>query len=482
MGHQTPRRFPWLCVLVLVLLNCGDASARHMKSWSPQELVDESDAIVVGEVERITEGERIPKDAEWRLPVVMMRARVRVLRSTPSDAPHTPDAGSTIVVTYKNLTGTGAMNIMPVRLAEGDRYAFPLTFPGPRQADWRLIGDEDYGGLLTPCVRAATQEGLEGEAFLIHEYIGTLAFGDLRSLARAARCLREYPRLAGGQVDAQTLERIHDGLADRLDEGDDRWLDIAAAVHCSFGTPKPATMAELVDGGAGRGDVALMATLALSHVDREGVHERLIEAIIGGLGEFRGNAWNTVRDNYADHPLTTRLLVEALEADQPGTVGLAEYLIRSASTVDGKWEPDLVASAEYPLYAPAEASARRWMVRPQGEMDANRYDADMRRAVLFLQLHGGDDAYGVAMAALRDAKANDPERFHILGQWLIDDDAPRAIAAWRLCIDDAELLRSTVSAMMRATGERFGWEQDRDWYEQDWDGMATQAKAWLDAQ
>jgi hypothetical protein len=33
--------------------------------------------------------------------------------------------------------------------------------------------------------------------------------------------------------------------------------------------------------------------------------------------------------------------------------------------------------------------------------------------------------------------------------------------------------------MLRKTGERFGWDADRDWDEQDWDAVAKRAKAWL---
>ena len=86
-------RLSLLCASVVTMGLPAMVSARHMETWSPQELVDESDVIVVGEVESVIEGERIAEGETWRTPVVMMRAGVRVLRSTPSDGPHTPKPG-----------------------------------------------------------------------------------------------------------------------------------------------------------------------------------------------------------------------------------------------------------------------------------------------------------------------------------------------------------------------------------------------------
>ncbi len=422
-------RLSLLCGVALLLGFCAVASARLVAGRSPEEFLREANVIVVGEVESITEGKRIREDRTWKIPVTMMRVRIRVLRSSPSHGPDTPSPGSAITFAYKVPTdgGDGRTPISAIALNAGDSYAFPLEIPRPNATDWRLIDSEDHNGILTPCLRPAPQEGLDDIDFLVHEHIGTLAYGDAQPLVRAAECLRKWRRPGDGRPYVRLLRQIHEGLRNRLDDRDDQWLDIAIAVYCSFGTPRPGTLNELLEGDEGPDGRGVLVAAALSHVEREGVHERMIERLVSELDLLSWGAAVTVRDNYPDHPLTTRLLRDALRQDRPGAVGLAEWSIRAANTVDGDWGPDLAASAAHPLHSAAEASACRSVVRRQGDMDEQQHYSTMRHATDFLRLHGSESAYALAVEALKDAVDDHEERFSALRRELIDERPPRPV-------------------------------------------------------
>jgi len=292
---------------VLLLLAAALPSlleARPVSRWAPQRIAAKAEFLAVAEVIEVTERKRVPKEkTRWRIPLLLMTAKLRVVRSFVVTGAHTIRDGGTVKLAYHVVDRENCKSIVNgphfPALSPGDVFVFPLRRTKGRSAEpWELIHEENFG-LLTPAVVAAAPEPGPGTgaavAFLRSELAGALTHGTYGTLLKSAKYLshlHDWDRQF-----AKTYELLERGVAD----DEERWLNIAVASYCAMGIPRP-RVADLLRPWENQKLQATLVAKALKHVNAENLEDRFIALSIEQCSLHTWGTAVTISVNYSRHP------------------------------------------------------------------------------------------------------------------------------------------------------------------------------------
>lgn len=447
-----------------VLAPSGAAYSWLSPVWTVEEIAEDARAIVVGDVlsTRVVRPVIVGDGAAQ--PLRQMAAEVRVLRGL-SEVPGLHfEPGDSLFVSYRSLPGEDLDGRGPpyLELRPGQIRAFPLK--GLAEGDetaWELVFDASDDALI-PCVGEALEEADTEYGFLLVELAGALAEGDPQLLHEVAGHTRHL------LSEHNDRGAFHDLLPilDRHVADEQRWLEIATALYCHPTTPRPTVHDLLTGPEVEPGHWSLVAE-AFVRADVSDQEERIIEAFFRHSSTSSSGVADALSGNYPRHPLTLRLLSEALQADQPHAMNMAWIMVRDP---------------EHPLRSVAQGAAVRALQRrdplPQ---------RDLYAVVDFLARYGDDGGFEALLSELRRSQSANRDRFRQLWRAEVYPDRSRTVALCRIGIDDPELpypgrskmryCDTAVICLQRLTGEDFGWKSEASPTE--WDQAVARAKAWL---
>ncbi len=146
--------------IVAVLSSAVDARPVHL--WRMNELAGKAEVLATGEVVAVSRGRTLaPNETRWRTPILLMRARIRILRSFSRPGKPGLPKNSEISLKYsaidwKKCTGIANGPTFP-NLHVGNVFVFPLRASKEGGA-WELVDEEDHG-LLVPSTRTSPASG-----------------------------------------------------------------------------------------------------------------------------------------------------------------------------------------------------------------------------------------------------------------------------------------------------------------------------------
>ena len=429
---------------VLALHGPG-ASGRPVRLWTIQALAEKADVLAVAEVlGTASVGPIDPDQNRWRIALVQMHAKLRVLRTFPPDAA-APKPGQVITLQYRAVARGDAQGICngPLfpELHKGEVFVFPLRrIAAGQTAVWELIDEEDHNLLVAAASQALG--GVETNTsvqFLRAELAGAFAKGRYADMFRGARyfAYQHEARTVGALL--RLIER-HTGKDER------RWLDVATASYCALPLQRP-TVAELLKATPKREPREALAALAFRHVRRDGLDGRFIA---NALRHAALHQWGTaiaLKLNYPRHPAAMKLLAAALDADTPEALYIASMLVRGS---------------DHPVAASAARAATRALARrpPLGF-------GHLRAACELIRDYGNDKAFAVLLGHIKTAQRADRKRYRMLWQSCAYSDGDRMLAICRIVLDDRgpfspnrRFCDIAASEVQRATRVPFGFSLD----------------------
>lgn len=426
-------RLPAIVAALLAALLPRAAQARMVRLWGIENIAREADAIVVGEVLRVSVTGTIAQDQPpWRLPLLQKVASVRVLRAFSAPGTARPREGATIVLAYLALDERKSEGhfdgpIFPT-LAAGDVFALPLRGAVLAHSErWELLDQEDVG-LLVPCVGRPLGARPPGTAlaFLESELAGTFALGGYADIYKAARYLA-YP------LDAQVLGTVYDLIARRVGDDQARWLDIAVASYCASGTPPPPLAQLLAAGPNAIPERMALAAKALSHVTGPDLEARFLKVVVQHASLDLWRAGNALLLNYS--PAALQLVKEALHDDAPGSLYLAHLLIADKAP---SLAPEMVATA------------RRVLLR-RGKGP----NPDLGIACWVIHHYGGEETFALVLDEITKAQHRDPARYATLlrSSFEYAKDDQRSLRVCAIMLQDRRVVSG--DARERARGVRY---------------------------
>jgi hypothetical protein len=279
----------------------------------------------------------------------------------------------------------------------------------PGWEPWQLMADS--GMDITIPVRAdagnESAEPASARAFLLGEFANTLDRGTASEIAALSSYLSRKLEDLSGELMPQ--------LGPAIGANRQRWAQIAASLHAARGIPRP-TMAELFSKNA-----EILQRLALMQGN---LH--LIQAALGKLqpspatdnllirtwiADAPLNAWGSANSliEFADNPVTTETLREALRNDLRGSSYIAMALARHGN---GTILPDAIARAFRVIDDPTGRGA-----------DFN----EVQGAAALLRDHGSDQELARLAAIVQKYQALDPKYYSVLWQYATESDNPREV-------------------------------------------------------
>jgi len=503
MQQQFRTFFRFLLLFSFLSLGQSNSHARPVSNWTLERISEQAEVIVVGEVVGVaTTGDSILADQnKWKMPLLIKEAEIRCLRQFAENTSFDTKDGDLFSIEFpaidiKHVTAVPDGPNFP-ELSVGDVYAFPLRRIKPlgfrailppeyrndaaqkRARDsgkiWELVDEEDFK-LLVPCIKApllGRHVGTKVE-FLQSELVGTLALSGYSDIYRAAKYL-DHARL-------DTLDSVCDSLDARYSkDNESRWLDIAVASYCAAGIPRP-SIADLT-----KSDDPILShrnptesyfprnmrtdTLygkALRQLSRKDLDQRFIEVAIRHSDL---HAWGTaiaLSQNYRTHPATVKFMKERLNADAPGALLVASYIIKEK---------------ENPLCRTAVATAKHFLLQ---RAESNFYE--LYPPCQLIRDYGSESDFKILVGEIKKAQRENRERFLWLWQACAYDKNPRMISVYRFVIEDKGIAFNetrfcdlALGELARLTHQDFGIEAKPNPAERQAanDRAIEKAKEWL---
>ena len=452
-------------VLLSVALACA-AQARFIPTWTLEKISAEAEVLVVGEVRGVSKvGTIAAEQTPWKTPLLRMSATARVLRTFPDAGASGLKAGDLIVIGYKAVDrerSRGFVNgpMFPT-LSPGDIFAFPLRKAASRpDGEWELIHEEDWG-LLVPCIEQAPEGAAveSGADFLRAELATALARGRYSDVYRAAYFMQHHRSWPTDS--SRHLWRLVEHL---VGSDEQQWLDIAVASYCAMGIPRP-KIGELRATPEAADERAMPAARALSHVSADGLDDRVITKAIRHCSLHAWGTGATLAINYREHPAAVKLLESGLRAGRPGTIYVAECLIKHNA---------------HPLLPTALDAATRLL-----QQLASHEHPDFRAACQLVAAHGTEDDFALLVDQIKRAQAADVARCSRLWSSAVyEATRERAMRLCGLVIEDRRVIRadtrlcdSAAARLQYLTSGDFGFRFEKPTAERD--EAVEKARAWL---
>ena len=520
-----------LALLAVLLVFRTTVNARRVRLWDFADMAKEAEALVVGEVLSVATTGKIEADkTHWQEPLLKMTATIRVIRTFP-DPCKDLEAGRQFEIDYLNhdpeklrpqFNGATFPNLSP-----GEVLIFPLR---KNKADHWELPDEEDNSLLVPAVadtgisdvEAKTLAGLiaqlgvdefekreeaqkqliakgrpalktiKAEAtratdaesknrlakiigalggnsaveFLQAEYANTLAIGDVRTMYRAA----DWMGLK--RDDIKSVEKY---LAMTLGNDANRWMQILAALFAGS-SPEKVTLAEWVEKEDNGRDIfregrRKFAALIWPRISKEKLDEQIIAQACAPGVPYRFSEYLLKANKLADHPLTVKLLLAALQAQRPEAVSLTYQLLRDRKKIE-------------PLVVAAVSSACKLISSDQ----KLEYD-DFYLAFRIIIAWGQEEDCRLLLDTFKTAQKNNREKYlkiwNIIWNSLNWAAKARFIPFCAVVLNDPALHEggdmrncdSAVFLLQPITGQDFGMKEKLSIEERN--AAVEKAKAWL---
>jgi hypothetical protein len=331
--------------VVLLLPLSLTLHAGFLKEWQLKETAA-APVVVTGRILDVHSNGRVPDDQlSWKTETLSMTADVEVLRSFTVSG--TPLASHRIQVHFlaDGPSVTVFVNSSPLPdIKPGEVRILPLREnTNPASEPWQLMADS--GVDTTISVRAAAESEpapppLSARSFLIQEFANTLSRGTPGEIAALSSYLSRKQEDLSGEL----MPLLETGIGDNRQ----KWAEVAASLHAALGIPRP-TVAELFSTkpetppktGPPRGNLPLLQAALRKLQPSPETDDLLIGTWIANA-PF--NAWGSANSlvEYADSPITTETLRQALRNDLPGSSYIAMVLSNHGNKAT---LPDAVARA-----------------------------------------------------------------------------------------------------------------------------------------
>lgn len=369
--------------------------AKILIPWQLED-TEKAPVLVTGRVIAVLEGERVSASAVgWSDETWARIAEIEVLRRFP-DSGEGRSLGRMRVrfLAYGPAVCCRAIGGPPPLpdITAGQVLILPLQ-DNRKQGDepWRLT--HDSGDRLVIPVKAdmsnAKPPPATARTFLDRELANTLSFGTAKEVFDLAEYLADQARDLAPELMPLLTERIANN---RL-----RWAEIGSNLVAAHWVPLP-NIAQMLAGEVDRRDSKFSERIHLTAevlsrlgpgADSEAL---LIQAWVDDAPVHAERSGWALR-NFAGHPLTIRLLREALQRDLEGMTKVAFVL----------------ASAGHTAFLPNALSSA---LRVVDQEDAS--GPELQNALELLQQHGTDADWRKLAALVRKYQSTDENRYRIL--------------------------------------------------------------------
>ncbi len=458
-------RFPRRLAPFLLLLSVpAGLEAGFIKSWQWKETAA-APVLVVGRVLGVRKGERVPDGSlPWKAETLAMTADVQVLRSyTGSGEPVAVDRLHVHFLAYGPSVTTFVNGYPPPlpNLKPGHVLILPLQENSSPALDlWQLMADS--GMNLTIPARAETVDTgpppATARAFLDIEIANALSRGTPPEVSAVADYLARQDEDLTGELMPLLAPAI--GLERR------RWAEVATNLLAAQGIPRPG-VADLLAGKVEPKNWPFRGSLFLAQAALQKLKASpetgtlLIETWIA---EAPLHAWGSANSllEYADNPVTTESLRQALLNDLAGSSYIAWTLARNGH------------QATLP-----EALVRALKVADRPHADFT----DLQGAAALLRDYGSDRELNQLAALVRKYQTQDKEFYSVLWQYATEAGNPREVRVLAVVLRDRRVVSGetrycdfAVGVLERAVGQHFG-SDGKTMKERD--GAVSRALAWL---
>ncbi len=439
--------------ILLLLAIPLTADAGLLRRWGLQETAN-APVLIAG---RVLSVQRNQRDADasrrWSSEVWATTAEIDVLRSYTH-------AGETIAanrirVRFLGYGPSGPPCCSPPaadlpRLESGQVLIFPLLEnANPASEPWRLIGDS--GEYLTIPTAATLPESQGPPAtarlFLLREIANSLGRGEPLDVAAAGRYIASQD-LAGGQdLTGELMPLLEPVIA----EDRQRWAEVATNILAGEGIPRP-IIAELLSGNPQPADLRyrkslLLAQAALRKLGASSDTDTLLIKTL--IAEAPLHAWGSgaTLAEYANNPVATETLRQALRADLPGSSWIAFGFVRGGHR-------DVLPDA---------------LVRALKVADRPGADGtDLQGAAGLLRDYGSDRDLDKLAALVQKYQTRNKRFYSVLWQYATEAGNPREARVLAVVLRDRSLLYElpnygpvrycdfAVGVLERAVGQHFG--------------------------
>ncbi|QOY88769.1 hypothetical protein [Paludibaculum fermentans] len=385
----------FLSLLVVVACLPLVLPAKILFPWQLED-AEKAPVLVTGRVMAVLKGERLPTSATgWSDETWSRIAEIEVLRRFP-DSEEGRSLGRMRVrfLAYSpavHFRSIGSPPPLP-DIQAGQVLILPLH-DNRNQADepWRLT--HDSGGRLVIPVRAdmsnAEPPPATARAFLDRELANTLSYGGAKEVFDLADYLADQERDLALELMPLLTARVGN---DRL-----RWAEIGSNLVATQWVPSP-SVAQMLGGEVDRRSskyrerIYLMAEVLSKLGPGTDCEALLIQAWVDEAPVNAGRTGWALR-NFAEHPLTIRLLREALQRDLEGTTKVAFVLASEGHT---GILPNALSSA----------------LRVVDQADAT--GSELQNALELLQKYGTDAEWRKLAALVGKYQAKDEIRYRFL--------------------------------------------------------------------
>jgi hypothetical protein len=411
-----------------------------IKEWQLKESAS-APVVVTGRILGVHRNERVPEDQLlWKAETWSMTADVEVLRSfTASGIPLGSHQTQVQFLAY-GPSVTMFVNGYPPPLPDiklGEVRILPLREnSNPAAEPWQLMADS--GMDLTIPVRADAESEpapppRSGRVFFIREFANTLSRGTPGEVAALSTYLsRKWEDLSGELM--PLLEAL-------IGDNRQQWAEVAASLHAARGIPRP-TVAELFSAKPEtppkasplQGNLPLLQAALRKLQPSPETDDLLIKTWIANAPL---NAWGSANSlvEYADRPVTTETLRQALRNDVHGSSYIAMVLANHGNTTI---LPDAVARAFRVID------------------DLNGLGAgfnDVQGAAALLRDHGSDQDLTRLAAIVRKYQTLDPKYYGVLWQYATHSDNQREIRVLAVVLADHRIASGSMRYCDYALGE-----------------------------
>ena len=120
-----------IIILLFIALLSPIANARPVRPYSPKRIIQKAQVLAVGEVLEVNTIKKIPKQqTKWKIPLLQMKAKIRILRSFSISNKQSPQKNKNIFLKYHAIEREKCQFVdngprFPY-LFEKDVFVFPL--------------------------------------------------------------------------------------------------------------------------------------------------------------------------------------------------------------------------------------------------------------------------------------------------------------------------------------------------------------------
>ena len=412
--------------------------AGFMKEWQVKETAS-APVLVTGRVLDVRRNERVPDDKlSWKAETWSMTAAVEVLRSyTVSGMPLPRRIEVEFLALGPSVTAIVCCSPPPLPdIRPGEIRVLPLRENSdPGIAPWRLTADSGLD--ITIPVRADSEKVVaqpaSGRAFLVREFANTLSRGTPGEIAALGSYLSRKREDLSGEL-MPLLEPV-------IGDNRQQWAEVAASLHAARGIPRP-TVAELFSAKPEsppkaaplEGNLPLLQAVLRKLPPSPETDDLLIRTWIANAPL---NAWGSANSliEFADKPMTTEMLRQALRTDLRGSSYIAMVLANHGNKTI---LPDAVARAFRVVDDPTGAG---------GNFN------EVQGAAALLRDHGSDQDLMRLAAIVQKYQALDPKYYSVLWQYATESDNPREIRVLAVVLSDHRVASGSLRYCDYALGE-----------------------------